>query len=121
MKNKCRESGKVVSNEWKEANVTSVPKPGDKPMMDIYRPVSVIPVPSKCMYFNLLFINSSGEEQKTEGRANRIQSEQSPQNILLRTVDDRKKALDDGDIVATVMIDLSKALDTINHDLMLKN
>ena len=38
----------------------------------------------------------------------------------MRATDDWKRALDCGQIVATVMIDLSKAFDTINHDLLLK-
>jgi len=38
----------------------------------------------------------------------------------LRATDDWRKALDLGQLVVTVMIDLSKAFDTINHDLLLK-
>ena len=42
------------------------------------------------------------------------------QDILLRTIDDWKTALDLGDVVATVMIDLSQAFDTINHNLLIE-
>ena len=38
----------------------------------------------------------------------------------MRATDDWNRALDCGQIVATVMIDLSKAFDTINHNLLLK-
>jgi len=38
----------------------------------------------------------------------------------LRGTDDWRKALDLGQLVATLMIDLSEAFDTINHDLLLK-
>ena len=41
-------------------------------------------------------------------------------SVILRATDDWKRALDCGQIVATVMIDLSKAFDTINHNLLLK-
>ena len=42
----------------------------------------------------------------------------STQDILLGTVDDWKTALDQGQDVAAVMIDLSKAFDTVNHNLL---
>ena len=38
----------------------------------------------------------------------------------MKATDDWKRALDCGQIVTTVMIDLSKAFDTINHNLLLK-
>ena len=44
----------------------------------------------------------------------------STQDVLLRATDDWKKALDLGQFVATVMIDLSKAFDSINYDLLLR-
>ena len=49
-----------------------------------------------------------------------FQPNRSTQDVLLRATDDWRKALDLGQLVATVMIDLSKAFDTINHDLLLK-
>ena len=39
---------------------------------------------------------------------------------MLKTIDDWKLALDDNKIVASVLIDLSKAFDTIDHDLLLQ-
>ena len=42
------------------------------------------------------------------------------QDVLLRSVDDWKVALDRNIIVSTIMVDLSKAFDTINHPLLLK-
>ena len=47
-----------------------------------------------------------------------FQPNRSTQDVLLRATDDWRKALDFGQLVATVMIDLSKAFDTINHDLV---
>ena len=55
------------------------------------------------------------KEEQAGFRPNR-----SIQDILLRTIDDWKSALDNGHVVATVMIDLSKAFNTINHKLLIK-
>ena len=55
------------------------------------------------------------KEEQAGFRTNR-----STQDVILRATDDWKRALDCGQIVATVMIDLSKAFDTINHNLLLK-
>ena len=43
----------------------------------------------------------------------------STQDVLLKTIDDWKLALDNK-IVASVLIDLSKAFDTIDHDQLLQ-
>ena len=40
------------------------------------------------------------------------------QDVLVKSVDDWKIALDAGKMVGTVLIDLSKAFDTINHTLL---
>ena len=108
--------------EWKEANITPVPKSGVRHMMNNYRPISVLPVLAKVFesivhqqLYSYLEKNKILKEEQTGFRPNR-----STQDILLRTVDDWRGALDDGDVVATVMIDLSKAFDTINYGLMLK-
>ena len=107
--------------ELKEANLTPVPKAGDKQSVKNYRPVSVIPVVAKVfeaivhqqLYYFLERHNILKEEQ-TCFRPNRCTQD------ILKTKDDWKISLDQGKIVATVMIDLSKAFDTINHNLLLK-
>ena len=40
------------------------------------------------------------------------------QDVLVATVDDRRQALDEGKVVGSVMLDLSKAFDTISHPTM---
>ena len=54
------------------------------------------------------------KEQQAGFRPNR-----STQDILLRTIDDWKIALDNRKLMASVMIDLNKAFDT-NHKFLIK-
>ena len=37
----------VFPSEWKQANMTPVPKSGDRHMVNNYRPISVLPVIAK--------------------------------------------------------------------------
>ena len=86
-------------------------------MVNHYRPVSMIPVIAK-LFESIVHHQLYGylenkilREEQAGFRPNR-----STQDVLLRATDDWRKALDLGQLVATVMIDLSKAFDTINHE-----
>ena len=92
--------------------MTPVPKTGDRNEMNNYRPISVIPVLAKvfeCIVCDQLFEyvekNKILNEEQAGFRPNR-----STQDVLLRATDDWKKALNLGQFVATVIIDLSKLL-----------
>ena len=91
-------------------------------MVNNYRPISVIPVIAKVFesmvhgqLYEYLGRNKILSEEQTGFRPNR-----STQDALLRAIDDWKSALDSGQIIAAVMIDLSKAFDSINYNLLLK-
>ena len=107
--------------EWKEANVTPVPKNGDKELVTNYRPVSILPVISKVFeslihqqLYHYLDSNSLLSSAQFGFRPHH-----NTQDVLLKSVDDWKMALDRNELVGTVMIDLSKAFDTIDHSLLL--
>ena len=96
-------------------------KTGNKQDVNNYRPVSVIPVIVKC------FESLIHDQLYTYMEANKLpdpaqsgfRPHHSTQDVLVKTVDDWKTALDVGKMVGTVLIDLSKAFDTINHTLLL--
>ena len=98
------------------------PVPKSRQIVNDYRPVSVISVIAKVFesivhhqLYGYLEEHGILKEEQAGFQPNR-----STQDVILRATDDWKRALDCGQIVATVMIDLSKAFDTINHNLLLK-
>ena len=47
-----------------------------------------------------------------------FRTEHTTQDVLVATVDDCRQALDEGKVVGSVMLDLSKAFDMISHSIM---
>ena len=109
-----------VPQEWKMARVSPIYKGGDVEIAGNYRPVSVLPVVSKIMeklvhqqlysYLQQHAILSSAQFG--------FRPNHSTQDILDSMVDDWRQALDKDKIVGAVMIDLSKAFDSVNHSIL---
>ena len=108
-------------SEWKCANVSPVPKASDKHDVNNYRPVSVIPVIAKV--FESLVHDQLYQYLLKNKLLNIVQSGFRPhhctQDFLLKTVDDWRVSLDEGKMVGTILIDLSKAFDMIDHSMLL--
>ena len=106
---------------WKCASVFPLHKSGVRTTPSNYRPISLLPVASKILerhvqqqlssHLNqndLLFPFQSGFRQN-----------HSTQSLLLYCLDQWYKALDDKKYVGVVFLDISKAFDTVNHNLLL--
>ena len=84
-----------------------------------YRPVSLLPIPSKIFekvlstqlsdYFDKIFDDFLCAFRKGRGC----------QTTLLRLLEDLKYALDNNAYVAAILMDLSKAFDCLPHDIIL--
>ena len=99
--------------------MTPVFKKEDELNKENYRPVSVLSHASKIferIVFNQmnLFFESKFSPQLTGFRKNH-----STQNAFLNMIEKWKHALDKGKKVGTIFMDLSKAFDTLNHNLLL--
>jgi hypothetical protein len=112
------ESG-IFPDQLKQAQVTPIYKKNDPMDKSNYRPVSILPIPSKIFekvlseqlskYFDKIFNNFLCAFRKGHGC----------QTTLLRLLEDWKYALDKNEYVAAILMDLSKAFDCLPHDILL--
>lgn len=106
---------------WKCANVIPLPKKESPETLDDLRPVSILPVLAKvlekCMdmqlraYLNLKNILPEAQSGFRTGH--------NCSTALLNVTDDILRATDVGLVTVLVLLDFSRAFDTVNHDLML--
>ena len=109
-------------NELKVARVTPIFKGGDPMEIKNYRPVSILNIFSKVyekvMYSRLFdFLNKNNVLYNLQfGFRNKY----STSAALIYLVDKIMTALDKGEFVIGTFVDLSKAFDCVNHDILLE-
>ena len=110
------------TDSWKIARITPIFKDGDRAEKSNYRPISVLPVISKL--FEKLVFNQLYQYMKENGLFTSDQSGflrlHSTLTCLLKMSDDWYTGLDLGKLVGLVFIDLKKAFDTVDHDILCK-
>ena len=109
----------IFPDRLKQAQVTPVFKKNDPLEKSNYRPVSILPAPSKffekvlsnqlTIHFDNIFDNFLCAFRKGHGC----------QTTLLKLVEDWKLALDSNQYVAAILMDLSKAFDCLPHDILI--
>ena len=112
----------IFPNELKLARVVPIFKSGDSSQITNYRPISVLSCFSKIferiMYnhlydfmeqYNIIYDYQFGFRQK-----------HSTQQAIISLVQNITQSLDSGDIVIGLFLDLKKAFDTVNHDILLR-
>jgi hypothetical protein len=107
--------------ELKLAKVIPLHKSGDTKSINNYRPVSVLPVLSKIlerlMYSRLInFINKHNILYKFQFG---FREKHSTNMAIVTLIDKISNALDNGEYVIGVFLDLQKAFDTVNHKILL--
>ena len=112
----------VFPEKLKMTKVLPLLKKDDPCLLDNYRPISLLPAISKIFervvfsqlyaYFNdekLLYISQYG-----------FRKEHSTENACLEFIDRIMLDLDNGKTPLSIFIDLSKAFDTLNHDILIR-
>ena len=113
---------KTFPKQWKRARVCPVPKIDNPTKLKDYRPISILPVMSKiyervilkqlCSYIETNNLYCSTQSGFRKGH--------STSTLLLKLRDDITKAMKKSEITLTILIDFSKAFDTIDHGVLLE-
>ena len=103
----------------KKAEITPIYKKGDSSKKENYRPISNLSNISKIFERILHNQISNYMESKFSKHLCGFRKNNNTQNSLLRMIEYWKKNLDKRYKVGALIMDLSKAFDTLNHDLIL--
>ena len=117
--NTSLETGKFPDS-WKTARVAPIFKDGDKSLRSNYRPISVLPVVSRLfekLVFNQLYKYLDSNGLLSNGQSG-FRSLFSTLTCLLKTTDEWYDGFDNGYMIGSVFIDLRKAFDTVNHEIL---
>ena len=101
--------------------MTCVPKDDDAGNPCNSRPISLLPVLSKVKerLAHRQFVTFLNNDNKPSQFQSGNRKNHSTETLLLSVTDDLLKAMDEKKISILVMMDMSKAFDCINHDMLL--
>ena len=112
----------VFPNELKIAKVTPIFKTDDQSLVSNYRPISVLPVFSKILeriMYNRVFTYLNNNKLLYEKQFG-FQNNTSTDHAILDLVNNISKSFEQGKFTLGIFIDLSKAFDTVDHNILLK-
>ena len=113
----------IFPDQLKIAEVIPLFKKGDNALMDNYRPISVLPCFSKILeriiYSRLysFFSENNILYKKKFG----FQRQHSTDHAIVHLVNEILKSFESNCYTLGVFIDLTKAFDTVDHNILLKN
>lgn len=114
--NKCLTSG-FFPSVWKDANIIPVPKVSNPSLISHFRPISILPTLSKILEKIVseqvtVYINNFNILPPTQSG---FRAQYSTSTALLKVTDDIFKETDLNNNICLILLDFSKAFDTLDH------
>ena len=112
----------IFPDDWKTAKILPVFKEGNKTDCGNYRPMFVISVVAKLfegLVYNQLRMLISDNNIFVEQQSG-FRSQHSTETALLGSTDEWLYNMDSGLINGVLFLDLKKAFDTVDHEILLK-
>jgi hypothetical protein len=110
----------TLPNEWKTANVVPIHKKGPKTEVSNYRPVSLLPIISKvlerCILNKIIDIISPHISRMQHG----FMKGKSTTTQIISVLNNIQNIFDNRDQVDVIYFDLSKAFDSVPHNLLVQ-
>ena len=103
----------------KIAKIIPLFKKVDKTLLENYRPISILPAISKIVERIMKFITISRCTNLFYSGQYGFRANHSTQFAALELIDRITQDLDQGNMPITICMDLSKAFDTLNHDILI--
>ena len=113
-------SHRIFPESWKRAIIKPIPKIPNPILPTDYRPISLLTVFSKITEKSAAFqiIEYLNRKSLQDTKQSAYKQNHSTTTALLKITDDLYNALDDGELSLLVLLDYSKAFDTINHRIL---
>ncbi len=111
-----------LATEWKTAKVTPIFKEGDKTDRNNYRPISILPIVTKILeraIHNQLYLFLCNHNLLANCQSG-FRKFHSTMTTLIHVTDYLQENADRGNGTGMLFLDLKKAFDTVDHDLLIE-
>ena len=111
----------VYVDDWKRARVIPIYNSEDRRKCENYRPISILPIVSKIFekeVFRQLYGYLSSNSLLSSFQSG-FRPKRSTLSALIQLCDNLFKSMDDGKLNCVVFLDVRKAFDSINHEILI--